>query len=367
MVTLLERSTSFANDELRWAAVARRAPEADGAFLYAVKTTGVYCRPACPSRRPNRGNVVYFPTPVDAERAGFRACRKCRPGAADDGPTRRARPVLRACQIIEAADTPPALAELAEAVGLSPFYFHRLFKQVTGVTPKGYAAARRAERLRQGLAAGKPVTAAIYGAGFGSAGRCYASTGDLLGMPPSAYRGGAAGVHVGYVTAPCALGWVLVAATDRGVCAIELDDTPARLRARLAARFPKAVLTAAGPDFADRLRRVVAFIEAPTVRGLDLPLDIRGTAFQHQVWTALRSIPPGQTATYVELAARLGRPSAARAVARACASNPLAVAIPCHRAVGSDGSLTGYRWGVGRKRALLEREQAQTKTKRGNG
>jgi AraC family transcriptional regulator of adaptative response/methylated-DNA-[protein]-cysteine methyltransferase len=347
------RAVSFADDDARWRAVVERDGRADGTFFYAVKTTGVYCRPACSSRQPKRANVVYFPSCADAERAGFRACKRCRPRTvAARAPGHDA--VLRACQLIEESAETPGLDELAGAVGLSPFYFHRLFKEVVGVTPKAYAAARQLRRLREGLDRGETVTRAIYGAGFGSGSRCY--EGDGLGMTPSDYRNGAAGLPIRYALAESYLGRVLVAATGRGICSIELGDTPAELRGRLAARFPGATLVDGDADFAETVRRVVAFLEAPG-HGLDLPLDVRGTAFQRRVWEALRAIPAGSTASYAEVARRVGSPSAVRAVARACAANPVAVAIPCHRVVGSDGDLRGYRWGVGRKRELLRREQ----------
>ncbi len=348
------RTASFPDDDARWRAVIERDGRADGAFYYAVKTTGVYCRPACSSRQPRRANVVFFASSADAEGAGFRACKRCGPRSIAARPPGHDA-VLRACQLIEESAETPGLDELAGAVGLSPFYFHRLFKEVVGVTPKAYAAARRLRRLREGLDRGETVTRAIYGAGFGSGSRCY--EGDGLGMTPSDYRNGAAGLPIRYALAESYLGRVLVAATERCICSIELGDTPGELRAGLAARFSGATLAEGDADFAAMVRRVVAFLEAPG-RGLDLPLDVRGTAFQRRVWEALRAIPAGSTASYGEVARRVGSPTAVRAVARACAANPVAVAIPCHRVVGADGGLRGYRWGVGRKRELLRREQA---------
>ena len=350
------RDTTFATDEERWNAVIRRDRQADGKFIYAVRTTGVYCRPPCASRRPNRGNVVYFETYEEAEQAGYRACRKCRPTGAS-GPSQPPSAIIRACRLIEEAEEPPTLEELAGAVGLSSYYFHRLFKKVLGVTPKGFAAAQRVRRLQEGLLQGRAVTEAIYDAGFASSSRCYEGVGEMLGMTPSKYKKGAAGLKIRFAVAKSYLGWVLVAATERGICVIEFGDTPEKLRERLFARFPKAILLDDDRDFAAWVAQVVTFIEAPS-RGLDLPLDIHGTAFQQRVWRALQAIPSGSTATYAEVARRIGSPTAVRAVAGACASNPIAVAIPCHRVVRGDGKLGGYRWGAERKRALTAREAA---------
>jgi AraC family transcriptional regulator of adaptative response/methylated-DNA-[protein]-cysteine methyltransferase len=351
------RKAAYRDDDSRWDAVARRDGGADGAFVYAVKTTGVYCRPACSSRQPRRENVAFFPSCADAERAGFRACKRCKPHTSA-GPSPGREAVLRACRMIDEAPEPPALDELAAAVGLSPFYFHRLFKEVVGVTPKGYAAAQRLRRLQNKLAKGETVTRAIYGAGFGSGSRYY--EGSALGMTPSAYRGGAEGLTIRSAVAECYLGWVLVAATERGVCMIEFGDRPELLSARLAERFPGAKLCDGDAGFSETVERILRYLETPD-RGLDLPLDIQGTAFQRRVWKALQEIPAGSTATYAAVARRVGSPSAVRAVARACASNPVAVAIPCHRVVGADGELRGYRWGVERKRELLHREAGRAR------
>jgi AraC family transcriptional regulator of adaptative response/methylated-DNA-[protein]-cysteine methyltransferase len=345
---------AFATDKSRWQAVTRREPRADGAFFYAVTTTGVYCRPTCPSRLPNRTNVVFFSGCADAERAGFRACKRCKPRSARTRSPAHAA-IVRACKMIDAADEPLGLHELARTVGLSPFYFHRLFKEIVGVTPKGYAAAQRMQRMRDKLPEAGSVTRAIYDAGFGSSSRFYERAGDMLGMTPSHYKTGAAGLRIRFAIANSYLGSVLVAATERGICTIEFGDTPEALRARLAARFPRASLVDDDPDFASWIEEVLALMENPS-RDFDLPLDIQGTAFQQRVWRALRAIPPGSTATYGAIARRIGRPSATRAVAHACASNAIAVAIPCHRVVGGDGNLKGYRWGIERKRALLDRE-----------
>jgi AraC family transcriptional regulator of adaptative response/methylated-DNA-[protein]-cysteine methyltransferase len=352
---------TFSTDDLRWTAVLRRDRQADGAFVYAVKTTGVYCRPACPSRLPKRDNVVFFASGREARRAGYRPCKRCGPSADDPTPVPDA--IVRACRIIDEAPEPPSLNELAEAVGLSPFYFHRLFKAVVGVTPKSYADARRMRRFQDGLREGQPVTRAMYEAGFASSSRCYEGAAAQLGMTPSAYRNGGAGQVIRVAVAPCHLGWVLVAATEKGVCRIEFGDTADSLREGLAARFPNAELRGDDGDFAAWVEGVLHLIDDPG-GALALPLDVQGTAFQRRVWEALRAIPAGSTASYGEIAARIGSPAAVRAVAGACAANPVAVAIPCHRVIGQDGELRGYRWGLRRKRALLEREAARKEASR---
>jgi AraC family transcriptional regulator, regulatory protein of adaptative response / methylated-DNA-[protein]-cysteine methyltransferase len=344
----IRRTTACASDDERWEAVCARDREADGQFYYSVRSTGVYCRPSCPSRTPRRANVAFHATPHDAEAAGFRPCLRCRPDAPPLA-ERQAEAVAKACRLIEAAEEEPDLASLAEACGMSRFHFHRIFKAHTGITPKAYAAARRAERLKQGLAQAGSVTAAAYDAGFNSSGRFYAASSGVLGMTPKRIR---------FAVAQCSLGALLVAATDKGICCILLGDDPDALVRDLQDRFPKADLIGAEPGFERTVAQVVAFVEAPRL-GLDLPLDVRGTAFQQRVWQALRQIPAGQTVGYAELAARLGMPQGARAIAGACAANPVAVAIPCHRVVRNDGSISGYRWGVERKHALLQREASQ--------
>ncbi|HZD69385.1 MAG TPA: bifunctional DNA-binding transcriptional regulator/O6-methylguanine-DNA methyltransferase Ada [Actinomycetes bacterium] len=346
----------FAGDEERWAALVRRAAEADGVFYFSVRTTGVYCRPSCPARRPLRRNVAFHATCEDAERAGFRPCKRCRP----DQPAlseQRAAAVAKACRMIEADEGIPSLEELAAAVGMSKFHFHRVFKAVTGITPSAYAAALRAQRTRDALARSDSVTDAIYQAGFSSSGRFYAGSWELLGMTPTSFRSGGTGVSIRFAVGECSLGSILVAATGKGICSIAFGDDPHALVRELQDRFPKADLIGADSEFERVVATVVGLVEAPG-RGLDLPLDVRGTAFQRQVWQVLREIPAGSTVSYADIASRIGAPTAVRAVARACASNPVAVAIPCHRIVRKDGSLSGYRWGVDRKRALLEREAA---------
>ncbi|HWQ12513.1 MAG TPA: bifunctional DNA-binding transcriptional regulator/O6-methylguanine-DNA methyltransferase Ada [Roseiflexaceae bacterium] len=344
----------YTTDAARWEAIERRDRGADGAFVYGVRTTGVYCRPWCPSRRPRRDNVLLFDTCAGAERAGFRPCKRCDP-AAQNRRDPHADAIVRACKRIEEAETAPSLRELAEEAGLSQYHFQRLFKAAVGLTPKQYALAHRQRRLRERLRQDATVTEALYNAGFESSGRFYAEGSGLLGMTPSEYRRGAPGQVIRAAVAPCYLGWALVAATGRGVCAIEFGDEPEALRERLRARFPGAELREGDPEFAAWFAQVLAFIEAP--RGaLDVPLDIQGTVFQRRVWEALRALPPGATASYGQIAGRIGQPAATRAVAQACAANPLAVAIPCHRVLRGDGELGGYRWGVERKRALLARE-----------
>lgn len=343
---------SYQTEEARWAAVAGRDRAAAGAFVFGVVTTGIYCRPGCASRTPRRENVRFFAGPDEAEGAGLRPCKRCAPRG---GPAPQAEAVARACALIAASDHTPTLGQLADTAGMSPFHFHRVFKAATGLTPAAYARARRDERLREALPAAGSATAAIYEAGYGSASGVYAAA--PLGMTPAAYRSGAPGERISYAVADSYLGPVVVAATVRGVCAIEFGAGADELQARLAARFPGAELMPGDEDFAATVARVVAFLEAPAA-GLDLPLDIQGTAFQRRVWEALRAIPAGATASYAEVAARVGQPGAARAVAQACAANRLAVAVPCHRVVRGDGEPGGYRWGAERKRALLERERA---------
>jgi AraC family transcriptional regulator of adaptative response/methylated-DNA-[protein]-cysteine methyltransferase len=350
----LRKAARSSNDDACWRAVERRDRAADNTFVYSVRTTGVYCRPSCAARLPRRENVAFHATCADAERAGFRPCKRCRPNEpalADQ----QAAAVARACRLIEEAEEAPSLAVLAQAAGLSRFHFHRVFKAVTGVTPKAYAAAHRGKRLRAELTQGGTVTEAIYGAGFNSSGRFYAAAPDLLGMTPTQFRAGGSGNVIRFAVGECSLGAILVAATERGVCAIELGDDADALVRELQDRFPHAELTGGDAEFEALVAHVVGFVEAPGV-GLALPLDLRGTAFQQRVWQALRAIPAGTTVSYGELARRIGAPRAVRAVAGACAANTLAVAIPCHRVVRTDGALSGYRWGVARKRALLARE-----------
>jgi AraC family transcriptional regulator, regulatory protein of adaptative response / methylated-DNA-[protein]-cysteine methyltransferase len=340
--------------EACWQAVKYRDRRASGRFCYAVVTTGIYCRPDCGARLALRENVRFFATPDDAKAAGFRPCKRCRPD--EEAPDARLHAVMAACRAIEAAETPPRLHELAAGCGLSAHHFHRLFKKFTGVTPKAYADACRTGRLRKELLAAPSVTGAIYAAGYSSSSRFYEAADAVLGMTPASYRKGGEDMEIGYAAGESALGTVLVAGTARGVCAIFLGGGEAELADALKQRFPRAVIHASAA-LADKLDAVVRHIERPA-DSLDLPLDIQGTAFQRRVWEALMEIPCGKTASYAEIARRLGQPQASRAVAQACASNTLALAVPCHRVVRSGGALSGYRWGVERKRQLLERERA---------
>ena len=338
----------------RWAAVVKRDREADGQFFYSVRTTGVYCRPSCGARLPKAENVTFHATPTEAEESGFRPCKRCRPDQPPLAEQHVAR-VAELCRLIENAEQVPSLGEMATHAGLSVSHLHRVFKAVTGLTPKAYAAAHRARRVRAVLARSGTVTEAIYDAGYNSSGRFYEDSARVLGMTPTRYRVGGADTQIRFAIGECSLGAILVAASAQGVCAVLIGDDPDRLARDLQDRFPRAVLIGADADFERTVATVVGYVEAPGL-GLDLPLDIRGTAFQQRVWQALREIPAGQTASYAEIARRIGAPKAVRAVAGACAANPLAVAIPCHRVVRNDGRLSGYRWGVERKRALLDRE-----------
>jgi AraC family transcriptional regulator, regulatory protein of adaptative response / methylated-DNA-[protein]-cysteine methyltransferase len=348
-------TTRKSTDDARWDAVVSKDKRADGQFYFSVRTTGVYCRPSCPARRARRENVAFHLSCEAAEAAGFRSCKRCRPREASQS-ERDAALIARACSLIEKSDEPLRLASLAAASGLSPFHFHRLFKAGTGLTPKAYADAHRADRVRKALPSSKTITAAIYDAGFNSNGRFYASSAQVLGMTPGRYRAGGQWVQIRFAIGECSLGSILVAATDKGVCAILMGNDPDALVRQLQDRFAKAELIGGDVKFETLVAKVVGFVEQPRL-GLDLPLDVRGTAFQQRVWKALRQIGVGKTASYGEIAARIGNPKSIRAVAQACAANMLAVAIPCHRVIRTDGQLSGYRWGVQRKRALLEREK----------
>lgn len=352
------KTAACSRDADRWNAVVARDRSARDAFRYGVRTTGVYCRPGCGSRLPRRENVEFFDTPAAAERAGYRPCRRCRPHD-DSGHDPRRVAIAAACRRLEHEQPPPAAAVLAAEAGLSAWHFQRMFKAMVGLTPKQYADARRDDRLREALGSGTSVTDAVYAAGFGSSSRLYERADTRLGMTPGRYRAGGAGVVLRCTTAASTLGAVGVAASERGIAAIELADDEGAAMARIRARFPRADLQPADAALAMLVRRTVALVEAPAT-DVTLPLDIRGTAFQQRVWRALIAIPPGGTASYAEIARSIGRPTAARAVGRAIAANPLAVAVPCHRAVRSDGTLGGYRWGEERKRALLAREARGT-------
>ncbi|EHP42697.1 AraC family transcriptional regulator [Cupriavidus basilensis OR16] len=346
---------AYATDDSRWQAVQARDPNADAHFVYAVRTTGVYCRPSSTARMPKRENVEFFGTAEAAEAAGYRASRRAK-GDQTRAAAERAGLVAQACRLIEAAETPPSLDQLAAQASMSPFHFHRVFKAETGLTPKAYASANRARKLREELnAPNASVTDAIYGAGFNSNSRFYEASEQLLGMRARDYRAGGIGAVIRFAVGQCSLGAILVAQSQRGICAILLGDDPDLLLRELQNQFSKAQLLGGDVGFEQLVAQVVGFIEAPSL-GLNLPLDVRGTAFQERVWQALREIPPGITVSYAQIAERIGAPKAVRAVAQACGANHIAVAIPCHRVVRRDGDISGYRWGVERKRELLQRE-----------
>src|SRR6266852_4450035 len=336
----------------RWAAVVARDPKAN--FFYSVKTTGVYCRPCCAARLARPENVQFYRTCQDAEKAGFRPCKRCKPNQASLV-EQHAEKIASACRLIESSETPPSLELLAQHVDLSAYYFHRVFKATMGLTPKEYAAARRDKLVRKTLGKSDTVTDAIYDAGYNSNSRFYETSNQVLGMTPSNYRAGGSQTNIRFAVGECSLGSILVAQSDRGICAIFLGDDPDSLARDLQDQFPKANLIGGDAGFERLVARVVGFVEAPAL-GLDLPLDVRGTAFQQRVWQSLRNISAGSTASYTDVAKLIGSPNSVRAIAQACGANALAVAIPCHRVVRYDGALSGYRWGVERKRALLERE-----------
>src|SRR6202167_1882166 len=342
------------NDQL-WQAVAARDAHRDGSFVFAVSTTGVYCRPSCPARRPRREHVTFFMRPEQAEKAGFRACLRCRPRLANGNPQSDA--VKAVCRYIEQhLDEPVTLDHLSTIIRQSPFHLQRRFKALLGITPREYADSCRMRRLKRNLQAGDNVTRAMYDAGYGSSSRLYEKTPSQLGMTPDQYRRGAVAATVRYAIADSPLGRMLIAATDRGVCAIQFAASDGELIEGLKREFPFAVRK---PDEGGLQAWVAALLSKMTGQELNaaLPLDIRATAFQRRVWTYLQSIPFGATRSYGEVAKAIGQPTASRAVARACATNPVAVAIPCHRVVREDGNISGYRWGVERKKTLLEIER----------
>jgi len=353
-----EAADPLAARDARWRAVGKRDPRADGHFVFADLTTGIYCRPSCPARAPKRENVTFFETAAAAERAGFRACKRCRPNGIDPMSEIISK-MHMACRQIEEAETDPSLRALASDAGLSPAHFNRTFKKIIGVTPKQYALAKRSRNLGEALRdPDTEVTAAIYDAGYSTGSRFYETAQARLGMRPGAYKSGGRGETIRYGSGRSTLGPALVAATAKGICAILFADDEDKLSADLKHLFPSANLERAdrGSDFDRWIKITLAYIEQ-TQSDFPLPLDIRGTAFQERVWRALRRLTPGETVSYGELARRIGHPKAARAVAGACAANRIGVAIPCHRVIRNDGSLSGYRWGAGRKRVLLAREK----------
>jgi AraC family transcriptional regulator of adaptative response/methylated-DNA-[protein]-cysteine methyltransferase len=341
-------------DDARWASVVARDARADGAFVFAVRTTGIYCRPSCPARRPRRARVVLFATPDAAEAGGFRACRRCHPRAAESP---RAAWVRRIGRLIEQSpERAPSLARLAAAAGVGPHHLQRAFKRATGLSPKQYGEALRLGRLRRALRGGAPVEDAAHEAGYGSPSRAHAHATRALGMTPGAYRRGGAGMDLAYSIVDSPLGRLLVAATEKGVSAVYVAEDDRRLERELRAEYPAARVRCDDAALAARVRPILDHL-AGGRRGIDLPLDVAATAFQWRVWQELRRIPLGETRTYGEVARAIGRPTATRAVARACATNPVSIVVPCHRVVGADGRLTGYRWGLDRKKKLLEAER----------
>jgi AraC family transcriptional regulator, regulatory protein of adaptative response / methylated-DNA-[protein]-cysteine methyltransferase len=352
---LMMETRTYRSEEERWQAFSTRDRAADGHFFIGVKTTGIFCRVMCPARLPKRENILFFDTWQEAEAAGFRACKRCHPKE-ENGAQAHIQAVIDACQVLEQAETAPTLESLALTAGLSPFHFQRVFKKLIGISPKQYYMEKRSQRLRENLPGAGRVTDAIYDAGFNSSARFYSQAGETLGMSASTFRKGGRGMEISYTVQPSALGLMLVAATEAGVCLICFGDDPSELEKEVQRRFPHARVVESEPSFGDWVGRVASYVKNPG-GSLDLPLDIQGTAFQRRVWAALREIPAGETETYSQVAARIGNPKAVRAVANACADNNLAVAIPCHRVVRTDGGLGGYRWGLKRKRALLEQEK----------
>ncbi len=353
-----KRSAAEIERDPRWAALLARDPNADAQFVYGVRSTGVYGRPSSPNRMPKPENVEFFDSAEQAKAAGYRASQRAARDATQVA-QQHAALVAEACKRIESSEQPPSLHELAQAAGLSPHHFHRVFKAATGITPKAYANAHRTQSVRTRLASKRgSVTDAIFDAGFNANSRFYEHADAMLGMKPTQYLAGGLDARIEFALGQCSLGAILVARSARGICAISLGDDADALLRGLQDRFPRAELVGGDVGFEGLVAQVVGMIEAPKL-GLDLPLDVRGTAFQQRVWQAMRQIPMGETASYAQVAARIGSPKSVRAVAQACAANTLAVAIPCHRVVRSDGALSGYRWGVERKRALLLREGAK--------
>lgn len=339
----------------KWQQVVARDARQDGRFVFAVRTTGIYCRPSCPSRRPRRESVEFFPNPNEAERAGYRACLRCKPTEVSS----QARHIAHARRILDNSEIVVTLPQLSKQVGLSPFHLQRLFKRATGLSPREYQSARRIQHVKHGLRQGGDVTTALYDAGFGSSSRLYEQAPQQLGMTPGEYKRGGAGANISFAIAPSPLGRLLVAATDRGLCAVRFGDSANDLERDLRTEFHAAELHRDDSAMKQYLEPLLALIRGENTV-IDLPLDVRATAFQKKVWEKLRQIPSGKTRSYSEIARQIGNPDAVRAVARACASNPVALAIPCHRVIRSDGDEAGYRWGLERKRKLLQQERAST-------
>jgi len=344
---------TYSTDDARWKAVLSRDASADGAFYYAVQSTGIYCRPTCPSRRPVRAQVTFFEDIDSAERADFRPCLRCRPEEVSS----QQRVVAHILQLLDTGEVPPSLAELSEAVGLSASHLQRLFRRATGLSPKQYAALQRLQRFKAGLKQGRSVTGAMYDAGYGSSRGLYEKASQQLGMAPGAYKRGGEAEQIAYTVTDSPIGRMLVAGTQRGVCAVYFGEDAALVRG-LRAEYPRAALVRADGRLRSTVNAIRVHLGHSGPRRLDLPIDVQATAFQSRVWEALREIPYGQTRSYAQIAKAIGEPRAVRAVARACATNPVAVVVPCHRVVKSDGKLGGYRWGVQRKRAVLDRERS---------
>jgi AraC family transcriptional regulator of adaptative response/methylated-DNA-[protein]-cysteine methyltransferase len=351
-VTMQTELQNKKQNDNHWQQVMARDARQDGRFVFAVRTTGVYCRPSCPSRRPRRDSVEFFPDPREAERAGYRACLRCKPTEVSS----QAQYVLRARQLLDNAEGVMTLAQLSKLAGLSPFHLQRLFKRATGLSPREYQSARRMQHVKTELRKGEDVTTALYDAGFSSPSRLYEKSDKQLGMTPGAYRRGGAGMTITFAMVPTPLGRMLVAATERGLCAVRFGEGVTELERDLRNEFHAADLRRDDAAMRRYTEPLLANLCGDKIT-IDLPLDVRATAFQQKVWDTLRHIPRGETRSYTEIAHEIGDPKAVRAVARACASNPVALAVPCHRVVRSDGDLAGYRWGVERKKKLLETEQ----------
>ena len=343
------------NAEQYWNAVQERDTSFNGVFVYAVVSTGIYCKPSCPSRRPQRENAVFFVSNQAAEAAGFRSCKRCRP---QDGiRDANAKLVEKICQIINSSiDDNPSLEKLSAETGISPYHLQRTFKKIVGITPFQYAKSHRVNQFKEGVKVGESVTNAMYDAGYGSSSRLYEKANDELGMTPAVYARGGEGMEIVYVTAPCRLGFLLVAATTHGLCSVQLGDTEQELQAKLFEEFPAAKIKKDDKITGEWVTEILRYLDGESI-ALNLPLDVQATAFQRRVWTELRRIPYGETRSYGDIASFIGQPSAVRAVARACATNPVALVTPCHRVVRGDGSLSGYRWGIERKKLLLLQEQ----------
>lgn len=348
----------FSSDDARWEALKNRTRDADGLFYYGVKSTSVVCRAGCSSRLPLRKNVVFMDSYQEALDQGFRPCKRCRPDQTKPDAASVSL-VVGACRIIEQAETPPPLKELAKQAGLSPSHFHRLFTKIVGLTPKQYGSTHQLQRFRTTILSGSSVTEAIYQSGFSSSSRAYEKSSSLPGLRPKDLKSGGKAITIQYGLSRCFLGWVIVGATDRGICSVEFGDSAHELPPLLKKRFPNALLKKGDEAFNTVLREVAAFIEAPSL-DIQIPLDIQGTVFQKKVWDILRQIKPGETRSYSDIAEKIGSPRAVRAVAGACASNKIAVVVPCHRVVAKDGRISGYRWGVDRKKQLLENERTRT-------